>query len=274
MNKANKRAFTLIELLVVIAIIAILAAILFPVFAQARSRARQAVCMSNEKQFGTSILMYVQDFDETFPRAVNNASPGKKLQVNNAQRLLGDNAFANADPTVGRPVGFLFAYIKNTAIWRCPQDPISYNPALLNTNGSLNVANADSYHVNLYLTGTQVDGIKETTSGDGVPYAQIGRSAQTVLARDGDANDGTNVENNTAIGGALVGEQFYTRHSDHTQANRHAGIGNYLMVDGHVKTLTPANISPMERDDDPQNPCPNCADAVNPNAQAFFNLVP
>ena len=77
----------------------------------------------------------------------------------------------------------------------------------------------------------------------------------------------------TAIGGALVGEQFYTRHSDHTQANRHAGIGNYLMADGHVKVLPSASVSPMQRDDDPQNPCPNCADQVNSNAQAFFNLV-
>ncbi|MCA1596153.1 MAG: prepilin-type N-terminal cleavage/methylation domain-containing protein [Chloroflexi bacterium] len=63
-----RRAFTLIELLVVIAIIAILAAILLPVFAQARSKARQAVGTSNAKQVATAILMYVQDYDETYPR--------------------------------------------------------------------------------------------------------------------------------------------------------------------------------------------------------------
>ena len=61
-----KKAFTLIELLVVIAIIAILAAILFPVFAQARDKARSASCLSNLKQIGTSTMMYVQDYDESY----------------------------------------------------------------------------------------------------------------------------------------------------------------------------------------------------------------
>src|SRR5262249_48531458 len=62
-----KRGFTLIELLVVIAIIAILAAILFPVFAQARAKARSISCLSNVKQFGNAFHMYVQDYDETCP---------------------------------------------------------------------------------------------------------------------------------------------------------------------------------------------------------------
>ena len=64
---SHKRAFTLIELLVVIAIIAILAAILFPVFAQARAKARGIACLSNVKQVGTAMMMYVQDYDETTP---------------------------------------------------------------------------------------------------------------------------------------------------------------------------------------------------------------
>ncbi len=62
-----RKGFTLIELLVVIAIIAILAAILFPVFAQAREKARQTQCLSNEKQIGTSLMMYAQDYDEVLP---------------------------------------------------------------------------------------------------------------------------------------------------------------------------------------------------------------
>ena len=65
--KHSKSAFTLIELLVVIAIIAILAAILFPVFARARENARKSSCMSNEKQIGIGIMQYLQDYDEKYP---------------------------------------------------------------------------------------------------------------------------------------------------------------------------------------------------------------
>src|SRR2546426_8289250 len=66
-DRPQPSGFTLIELLVVIAIIAILAAILFPVFAQAREKARQSTCLSNQKQLGTAMSMYIQDYDERFP---------------------------------------------------------------------------------------------------------------------------------------------------------------------------------------------------------------
>ncbi|MBC8142052.1 MAG: DUF1559 domain-containing protein [Armatimonadetes bacterium] len=71
------RAFTLIELLVVIAIIAILAAILFPVFAQAREKARQTTCLSNLKQIGLGVMQYVQDYDETYPRLQLGNDPAR-----------------------------------------------------------------------------------------------------------------------------------------------------------------------------------------------------
>src|SRR3954470_2379983 len=72
--RRRNQGFTLIELLVVIAIIAILAAILFPVFAQAREKARQTSCTSNLKQLGTGLMMYAQDYDEMMPRANQDAT--------------------------------------------------------------------------------------------------------------------------------------------------------------------------------------------------------
>ena len=77
-RSGSARAFTLIELLVVIAIIAILAAILFPVFAQAREKARQVTCISNLKQMGSASMMYIQDYDETFPMQVYTRPPGNR----------------------------------------------------------------------------------------------------------------------------------------------------------------------------------------------------
>jgi prepilin-type N-terminal cleavage/methylation domain-containing protein/prepilin-type processing-associated H-X9-DG protein len=76
--QTGRRAFTLIELLVVIAIIAILAAILFPVFAQAREKARQTTCLSNMKQIGTATMMYAQDHDDFLPYGYAYTWPGQK----------------------------------------------------------------------------------------------------------------------------------------------------------------------------------------------------
>ncbi len=110
MLKASvKRAFTLIELLVVIAIIAILAAILFPVFAQAREAARKASCQSNLKQIGTSWQMYTQDYDETVPQNTWSNGGGAYHPVIAQARL--------------QP------YIKNTQVMRCPSDSAPWTAA-------------------------------------------------------------------------------------------------------------------------------------------------
>src|SRR2546427_4191845 len=98
----RRRAFTLIELLVVIAIIAIMAAILFPVFAQAREKARATQCLSNMKQLGMALMQYVQDYDETYP-------------------------YYAGPVTAQRPELYIWSifqpYVKNGQVLRCPSDP-------------------------------------------------------------------------------------------------------------------------------------------------------
>ncbi len=111
--------FTLIELLVVIAIIAILAAILFPVFAQAREKARQTSCLSNMKQIGTSALMYVQDYDETWPIA----HPHDPITNANATTYIWDSlpTLTTASPqTRSVWANAMQPYMKNWDIWACP----------------------------------------------------------------------------------------------------------------------------------------------------------
>jgi prepilin-type N-terminal cleavage/methylation domain-containing protein/prepilin-type processing-associated H-X9-DG protein len=118
MHRARQAAFTLIELLVVIAIIAILAAILFPVFAQARAKARQTACLSNMKQLGTGLMMYAQDYDETLPL---NDYVGNGLGPLPGWR----------DPRAGDSwCSGIYPYVKNAQVYVCPE-------ALLYRDGSV-----------------------------------------------------------------------------------------------------------------------------------------
>jgi len=101
----RRYGFTLIELLVVIAIIAILAAILFPVFARAREKARQTNCLSNLRQFGTALAMYVQDNDECIPAHNDNAAP-----------------FPTYDWRYDTILWRLQPYVRNQQLYKCPSD--------------------------------------------------------------------------------------------------------------------------------------------------------
>ncbi len=104
---AGRHGFTLIELLVVIAIIAILAAILFPVFARARENARKSTCQSNIKQLALGVLQYAQDYDERLPRHC--------IQP------------AGADPSMW--TGMVQPYVRNTGVTQCPSNPTPRNAA-------------------------------------------------------------------------------------------------------------------------------------------------
>ncbi len=120
----NQSAFTLIELLVVIAIIAILAAILFPVFAQAREKARQASCLSNLNQMGLASNMYIQDYDETFyPHRWNSGPNSNPLlqQLNVTCSDSGPISGVACNKTFW--ISLLQPYVKNYQIWQCPSNP-------------------------------------------------------------------------------------------------------------------------------------------------------
>lgn len=108
--------FTLIELLVVIAIIALLAAILFPVFAKAREKARQTVCLSNGRQMGLATAQYAQDYDETLPH-----------QAGDAPNFL----TAAAIPNWGRAI---YPYVQSTAVYLCPSVNVAQNNTKPATN--------------------------------------------------------------------------------------------------------------------------------------------
>ncbi len=221
------RAFTLIELLVVIAIIAILAAILFPVFAQAREKARQSTCTSNQKQVGIAVLQYVQDYDETFP-----ASNYKEGTAGNSgyQRLL--------DPYVkaGIPAGSLPG--KELSVWVCP----NYTATFPGTDAQSRPSS--SYAANRTLFPATA--YWETANGN---LADIRYVSQRVLFAEGDGtryftdgndtgvNDG---ENGTPIpagttGTGTTGTLFDGNVGYVFSRTRHSGGSSYLFADGHSK---------------------------------------
>ncbi len=122
------QAFTLIELLVVIAIIAILAAILFPVFQKVRENARRASCQSNEKQIGLAIIQYQQDYDEMFPQGL----------INSAQAAPNNPSSANTGVGLGW-AGAVAPYVRSIGVWKCPDDSTASN------------GNVNSYAMNQFL---------------------------------------------------------------------------------------------------------------------------
>ncbi|GIV21100.1 MAG: hypothetical protein KatS3mg023_2851 [Armatimonadota bacterium] len=157
-----RNAFTLIELLVVIAIIAILAAILFPVFAQARDKARQASCLSNVKQIGTAMMMYAQDYDEVLPRNAYADAP----------RVLEGEHFTNC--STPRWMDVIQPYVKNLQIFNCPSDPFAPISGILWTGQRHTLMENRRYVFQPYSPdGSQV--FREADCGDPLGTTNIGR---------------------------------------------------------------------------------------------------
>ena len=230
----RRRGFTLIELLVVIAIIAILAAILFPVFAKAREKARQASCLSNEKQLGLAMMQYTQDNDELTPSS-NFWGYGWAERIN--------------------------PYSKSAGVFRCPDD--SHSSTNTDTPGWVPISYA--------LNGNFRQGCNNQLCG-GLNISQFQAPASTIMLAECDRTGNGNYQNQANF--TLDLPTFTSKEAATTWGNKDSGIFytsgagnpntgipsgndmypntirhdpdnkalNYLAADGHVKFVKAANI--------------------------------
>ena len=235
----NRIGFTLIELLVVIAIIAILAAILFPVFAKAREKARQISCLSNLKQLGLGYMQYYQDNDERFPNGTATSGPWSSAGIGWA--------------------GQIYPYVKSTGVYSCPDDSTSVTAG----------RNRISYAVNAQLSENAV-----TLAGAGQPasttlFGEVsGIQGQTfpedpTIANLSPADYGDNLIAGWGANGAngvccgsnpgyyVTGKTMGVNDHDpvatpnKAQAARHTDGANWAFVDGHAKWLRGTNVNSL-----------------------------
>ena len=252
MRRQTLLGFTLIELLVVIAIIAILAAILFPVFAQARERARTTQCLSNMKQLGMALMQYVQDYDGTYP-------------------------FYPGPITAIRPDLYVWSifqpYVKNGSVLRCPSDPSplvwdpkrsgDWAPAFVVSPNTVWNASYSTLDPGLFRGG----GLQADWGISGLNEAAIPAPADTLIAVERSANvlDGMracsigdrnfNASPLARSGRVRSGDADPDVDSEGRRfpagetgriATRHQGGAIFMFADGHAKRMTPGQwIGPV-----------------------------
>ncbi len=250
----KERGFTLIELLCVVAIISILAAILFPVFAQAREKARQTTCLSNDRQMGLAMMQYVTDYDEQFPSG---------LGVSEGERMWAGEGWA----------GQCFPYHRSPGIFRCLSDAqgaanepnyvvsYGYNINLVAIPGewddyysapppgiAQSALNSPARSVLLFeVTGVlaNVAISREGADPGSVPgrnYSASGNGLDNRLYAQRDWS--TRTENQYAtgyLGGRLPPNPNLTQFASPT--GRHSNGSNFLLSDGHARWLLGANVS-------------------------------
>ena len=226
--------FTLIELLVVIAIIAILAAILFPVFAKARNRARQTACLSNMKQLALAIQMYLGDWDGFYPMATGDFAQGVD----------------DAEPHIGSA---LLPYVENNfGLWRCPIDniarPATYHACSYGFRRNRGIAYSEY--------GWPYNGVYGTVTRSSLNIGQIPEIAEMIIICEPESWQWTGdcpacpasftVEGGPAYCGIWHGEfgnlvSGWTPGAGQynwTRVFPHQGSGNFAFGDGHAKAIT------------------------------------
>jgi len=237
-QKSSISGFTLIELLVVIAIIAILAAILFPVFAKVREKARAISCLSNEKQIGLGLIQYSQDYDEMLTKA-----------------WYGNNGYQASDPNQANPkykwMDAILPYVKSTQVFHCPD----FNDDLgIGTTGvyvpyqqlgGVDDTHYGSYSLNAaYWDGNLNDnGVSSPGASPmgvtSVTLPSLSHPATTAWIADGEGSyqfDWPNTNPTVVTKGDLHIWGSNSR-QDGSCVDRHTGVINVIWCDGHAKSI-------------------------------------
>jgi len=223
--------FTLIELLVVIAIIAILAAILFPVFAKVREKARSIACLSNEKQIGLGLMQYTQDYDEKYPCGVLDTASGH----------------------YGKGwAGQIYPYVKSQALFKCPNDS---QANYVGPDGS--IAPPLSYNVNLNIVepsyGQPAISLAAMTSPAKTVFLFefTGQNVYFTSPTEGSSGAGSGVGTISPYGQYVTGylgnrtpaNAGYALYAYPKALGTHTDGSNFVMGDGHAKWLRGSAVS-------------------------------
>lgn len=233
----KRTGFTLIELLVVIAIIALLAAILFPVFARARENARRSSCQSNLKQLGLGLFQYTQDYDERFPSGNRATTDSNSVQAGRGW-----------DEQI-------FPYVKSNQLFSCPSSTVkgsgSNVPMSYAYNMGINRMNVRPCSgcsvwqikpIPMFTAPAQSVLLAEVDGFTGNPEAGAAGTMTTTLSQSMDVSGSYTVTG--PIPGAPASQSCATTRQCTFGDPRHFEGANYLLADGHVKYYLPSQVSP------------------------------